>query len=111
MEDKEFHFEYIKFEMYIEQMREVKEATELMGLEFREEVIIILLISVNSKGQKQKKKFHMNLFLSRLIDKAYFPFQTLHYSTVSSRIAIISISAPLAFYNLQHCITVCHTLL
>ena len=31
MEDKEFHFEYIKFEMYTEQMREVKEATELMG--------------------------------------------------------------------------------
>lgn len=39
----------------------------------------------------------MNLFLSRLIDKAYFPFQTLHYSTVSSRIAIISISAPWHF--------------
>ena len=101
MEDEEFHFGYIKLEMYTEQMREVKEATELMRLEFREEVIIILLISVNPKGQKQKKKFLMNLFLSRLIDKAYFLFQTLHYSTVSSRIAVISISAPLAFNNLQ----------
>lgn len=100
MEDKEFHFGYIKFEMHTEQMREVKEATELMGREFREEVIIILLISVNPKGQKQKKKYHMNIFLSRFIDKTHFPFQTLHYSTVSRRIAVISISAPLAFNNL-----------
>lgn len=72
MEDKEFHFGYIKFEMYTEQMREVKEATELMRLEFREEVIIILLISVNPKGQKQKKKFLMNLFLSGLLIRLIF---------------------------------------
>lgn len=52
MEDKEFHLGYIKFEMHTEQVREVKEATELMGLEFREEVIIILLIPVNPEDQK-----------------------------------------------------------
>lgn len=43
---------YIKFEMHTEQVREVKGATELMGLGFREEVIIILLIPVNPEDQK-----------------------------------------------------------